>query len=136
MDAIGRSGEIGRDESGEIVEAVVVFPVFLILLLTMFQLAFLMLGHEDAQAASQYGAQVAASSGNPEEGVVAGQQVLSTLGGTMISASSVTNAGSTPTLDVVNSMVTVQSIVPLPGLHLSASAISVASSQKLGPAGQ
>lgn len=132
----GRMVRCHGGERGEIVEAVVVFPVFLLLVLLMFQFAFVMLGHEDAQAASQYGVQVAATSGDPQAGVAASQQLLSTLGGSMLSAHGTTDAGTTPGVASVTSTVTVQGIVPLPGIELSTSSTSVAAVQALSPAGR
>ena len=126
----------GRDERGEIVEAVVIIPVFLALVLTMFQFAFLMLGHEDVEASSQYGAQVAATSGSPQDGMIAGQQLLARLGGPMLTSNGVADAGSTPNVVAITSTATVQSIVPLPGIHLSTNATSVAAMQKLSPTGR
>ena len=127
--------DVGK-EDGEIVEAVIVFPVFLLLLLTMFQFAFLMLGHEDVEAASQYGAQVAATSGSLPGGLQASQELLANLGGTLVTSSDETGVGTTPEVVAVTSEATVQSIVAIPGIHLSTNATSVASVQRLSPAGE
>ena len=111
-----------------------VLPVFLFVVLAVFQLGLLMLGREDVQQASQYGAQVAMTEG-PQAGADAARQLL-TASRSLVGEPQARAVGSTPTLASITASAAVQPVVAIPGLSLSVQSTSVGPVQQLASPGR